>query len=480
MQTRDTIRHQRDLQGIFQELAALLSRQDVVTGLVGRQDTPRRELVQNLLQRQQSAELQRKLQQLHPADIAFALENLPPERRALLWSQVPEKERGAILLELADPVRESLIGVMGHEEILSMAASLDPSAVAALVPMLPREAALDVLNALDRDNRKEVQSALLFPRDSVGSLMEFDMVTVREDMSMEEVLQSLRRNPSLPENFNQIFVVNQDGGLSGVLAVRDLMRSDPAALVRDRHDREAVAFHTDDSAREALGAFERYDLISAPVMNSHGQLVGVVKIDRIVDFKDEMAQKERLSQVGLSGDEDLFAPVVMSARNRWFWLGLNLTTAFVASRVIGMFESTIHQFVALAALMPIVASIGGNTGNQTVALMIRGIALQQITPDNLRRFLSKELQIGVINGFIWGCGMGLVTLLLYGEMRLALVMLAAMVGNFCVAALAGVSVPAALHYLGRDPVMGSSVLLTALTDSMGFLLFLGIATLVLI
>ena len=479
MQSKDTIRQQRDLQAIFNEVSALLNRQEVVTGLVGRQDTPRRELVQNLLQRQQSAELQRKLQLLHPADIAFVLENLPPERRALLWSQVPEKERGAILLELADPVREALIGGMGHEEILGMAASLDRSAVAALVPTLPREVALDVLNALDRDNRREVQSALLFPRDSVGSLMDFDMVTVREELTIEEVLQSLRRNPSLPESLDRIFVVHQDGSLSGVLSLRDLMRSDPQAPVREQLDREAVAFHTDDPARDALGAFERYDLISAPVLNSHGMLVGVVKIDRILDLKDEIAQKERLSQVGLSEEEDLFAPVLTSARNRWFWLGLNLTTAFIASRVIGAFESTIGQFVALAALMPIVASIGGNTGNQTVALMIRGIALQQITPENLRRFLSKELRIGIVNGFIWGCGMGLVTLLLYGELRLAFVMLAAMVGNFCVAALAGVSVPAALHYLGRDPIMGSSVLLTALTDSMGFLLFLGIATLVL-
>ncbi len=345
--------------------------------------------------------------------------------------------------------------------------------------MLPREVALDVLNALDRDNRKEVQSALLFPRDSVGSLMEFDLVTVREDLTIEEVLQNLRRSPSLPESLDRIFVVRRDGSLSGVLPLRDLMRSDPQSPVRDRLDREAVAFHTDDPARDALGAFERSDLISAPVLNSHGMLVGVVKIDRILDLKDEIAQKERLSQVGLSEEEDLFAPVLTSARNRWFWLGLNLTTAFIASRVIGAFESTIAQFVALAALMPIVASIGGNTGNQTVALMIRGIALQQITPDNLRRFLSKELRIGIVNGFIWGCGMGLVTLLIYGELRLALVMLAAMIGNFCVAAVAGVSVPVALHYLGRDPVMGSSVLLTALTDSMGFLLFLGIATWVL-
>ncbi len=480
MQTRDTIRQLRDLQAIFHEVSALLSRQDVVTGLVERQETQRRELVQNLLQRQQSVELQRKLQRLHPADAAFVLENLPPERRAQMWSQVPESGRGAILLELAEPVRAALVNGMGHEEILSMAATLDRSAVAALMPMLPRKAAVDVLNALDRDNRKEVQSALLFPRDSVGSLMGFDMVTVRQDMTIEEVLQSLRLNPALPENLDQIFVVNQDGGLSGVLPVRDLLRSEPGTLVGERHDQEAVAFHTDDPARDALGAFERYDLISAPVLNSHGQLVGVVRIDRIVDLKDEIAQKERLSQVGLSVEEDLFAPVLESARNRWFWLGLNLTTAFVASRVIGLFESTIHQFVALAALMPIVASIGGNTGNQTVALMIRGIALQQIAPDNLRRFLSKELGIGLVNGLIWGCGMGLVTMLLYGEPRLALVMLLAMMGNFCVAALAGVSVPAALHYLGRDPVMGSSVLLTALTDSMGFLLFLGIATWVLI
>lgn len=480
MPQQDTLKHQRDLDSMLAEIVAFINRQDVVADLVGRQSLPRQEIVQNLLQRQQSVELRRRMERLHPADTAYVIENVPAAKRRLIWSLVPERQRGAVLLELADAVRESLIGAMNQDEVVDVAAHLDPSQVAELMPKLSRELALDVLNALDRKNRAEVQAALAFPRGSVGALMDFDMVTVREDMQVDDVLAYLRRHEHLPDAIDQLYVVSREGALQGVLHLRDLIRAQPQRPIREIMLADTIAFFTDDAARDAAAAFDRYDLLAAPVLNLHQQLVGVIRIDRIVDFKDEQAQRDRLHQVGLSEDEDLFGPVWTSARNRWIWLGLNLATAFIASRVIAVFEGTISQLVALAALMPIVASIGGNTGNQTVALMIRGIALRQINRGNLAHFVLKEAGIGAVNGLLWGAVIALAAYLMYFQAGLSLVMMLATIGNLLIAALAGVCVPALLHRLGRDPVMGSSVLLTAITDSMGFFMFLGTAALFLV
>jgi magnesium transporter len=477
---QDAVQHQRDLDGALQEIVTLLNRQEVVSDLVERQATTRRDLVKSLLERQQSVELQRRLERLHPADVAYTLENLPLDKRQMLWKMVRDRDRGAVLLELSGAVRESLIGGMGEREVMDVAAHLDASQIAQLMPTLPRELALDLLNTLDRDNRGKIQSALAFPRGSVGALMDYDMVTVRADMTIEEVLGYFRRNEQLPDNVDQVFVIDHDGILQGVLPVRELIRNLPQRLVQELVRSDGIVFYTDDDARETMSAFERYDLISAPVVNLHRQLVGVVNVDRILDFKEELAQMDRLHQVGLTAEEDLFGPVWSSARNRWIWLGLNLTTAFIASRVIGLFEDTIEQLVALAALMPIVASIGGNTGNQTVALMIRGIALRQIGRSNFRRFLAKELGVSLVNGALWGAVVAAAAYLIYLHAGLSLVMLLAMAGNLVIAALAGVFIPATLRLLGRDPVMGSSVIVTAITDSMGFFMFLGAATLLLV
>ena len=259
-----------------------------------------------------------------------------------------------------------------------------------------------------------------------------------------------------------------------------LLFGDPKLKVAEVMDGDPVHFSTTDSADEAAQAFERYDLISAPVVNLHRQVVGWVKVEQVVDRLKEDSFKQTLSQVGLSEDVDLFGPIWQSGRKRWIWLGLNLFTAFIASRVIGFFEGSIAQLAALAALMPIVASIGGNTGNQTVALVVRGLALSQLNESNRGYLLRKELAIGALNGALWGVLMALVTLLLYGSLALAGVMAVAMMLNMIVAATVGVLCPLVLERMGRDPVMGSSILLTAMTDSMGFLIFLGLATAVLL
>jgi magnesium transporter len=270
--------------------------------------------------------------------------------------------------------------------------------------------------------------------------------------------------------------VDRGSVLRGVLPLARLLFGDPGVKVADVMDGDPVHFSTTDKANEAAQAFERYDLIAAPVVNLHRHVVGWVTVDKVVERLSEDSFKQSLGQVGLGEDVDLFGPVWQSGRKRWIWLGLNLLTAFVASRVIGVFEHSIAQLAALAALMPIVASIGGNTGNQTVALVVRGLALSQLNESNRSYLLRKELVIGALNGTLWGLVMGLVTLLLYGSPALAGVMAIAMLLNMLVAASAGVLCPLVLERIGRDPVMGSSILLTAITDSMGFLIFLGLAT----
>jgi magnesium transporter len=332
------------------------------------------------------------------------------------------------------------------------------------------------LAQLGSEQSAEVQSVLSFPEDSVGSLMHLDVVTVRDDVTLEEAIASLRRRRNLPEQFTSLAVVDRDNVLRGVLPLDRLVARDSALRVSEVMNKEPAYFLTTDPVDDAAVAFERYDLLSAPVVNLHRQVVGSLTVDDVLDHVTQDTFKQSLSQVGLSEDEDLFAPIWQSGRKRWAWLGLNLLTAFIASRVVGAFEGSIAQLAALAALMPIVASIGGNTGNQTVALVIRGLALSQLNVRNMWFLLRKELAIGAINGALWGVVMAAATLLLYRSLGLAAVMAIAMVLNMLLASAVGVLCPLALQRMGRDPVMGSSILLTAITDSTGFLIFLALAS----
>ena len=472
--------HQLNLEATLEEVIQLMDKQQVISNLVQRSASPRQDLVQALVEKQQTTELRQKLKQLHPADIAYVLENISINDRQFIWSLLTNPQRAATLLELSESVSESLIGKMEQEEIVDVANYMDANDLAELVSDLPKEQMLNILNAIDRKSRTEVQSSLSFPKDSVGSLMDFDMVSVRQTFDIDTTLQMLRKNRQFPEGTDQLFVVNEQGEFVGVLPIKELILNDETLAISEIMQTDVFVLHTDDNIKDAASAFERYDLLSVPVLNLHGQLVGSLNVDRIVEYFEEATQRELLSQVGLSEEEDLYAPVWKSAKNRWVWLGLNLATAFIASRVIGLFEATIEQIVALAALMPIIASIGGNTGNQTVALMVRGLAMKQITKSNFRHFMFKEVNISLVNGLIWGVVVALFALIIYGEMKLALVMMAAMMVNLFIAAMAGVLIPSILERMDRDPVMGSSVLLTAVTDSMGFFIFLGMAAIVLI
>ncbi len=474
--------HFRHLEHARSQVIELLSRQALERELLQRSvsEGSRQDVVAQLVERQHQAALETRLSSFHPADIAFVLESLEPEARDIAWGLVKPERRGAILLETSDAMRRALVADLPADDIAALVAPLDSDDIADLVSSLPADIGHDVLALLDKADQAEVRSMLSFPDGSVGALMDLDFVSVREDASLEAVLRLLRRRGTLPAHTNQLFVVDRTNHLRGLMSVSRLLLAAPENLVGAEMTREPIYFYTDDRMREAITAFEKYDLLSAPVVNLHNQVVGRITVDIVVDEIKDQAASESLRQVGLSAEEDLFAPVLASAKNRWPWLGLNVLTAFVASRVIGAFEDVIAQLVALAVLMPIVASIGGNTGNQTMALVIRGLALGQLGAAQLRKMLTKELAIAALNGVVWGSALGLFTLLLYQNLPLTLVIGGATMLELLVAALAGVFIPLLLQRFGRDPVMGSSVILTAITDSMGFFIFLGLAAVFLI
>ncbi|HKY91152.1 MAG TPA: magnesium transporter [Nevskiaceae bacterium] len=469
--------HQRHLEQARAQVIDLLSRQAVERELVSRSgQTPKHDVVAQLVERQHQAALEQRLSLLHPADIAFVLESLPPEARDVAWPLVKADRRGAVLLEASDAIRRALVQGMPADEVVAAVRPLDPDDIADLVASLPEGVRHAVIEGLDHANQAEVRSKLSFPEGSVGASMDLDFVTVREDASLEAVQRLLRRRKNLPAHTSELVVVDRGNHLRGFLPLDRLLLGEPEQAVGQAMRTDTVYFYTDDRMREAIDAFEKYDLVSAPVLNLHEQVVGRITVEAVVDEMKRRAQTEGLRQVGLSEeDEDLFAPIQGAARRRWPWLAINLGTAFLASRVIGAFEHLIATLVALATLMPIVASIGGNSGNQSVALVIRGLALNQLQPAHLARILKRELAIAVMNGAMWGGVLGVATLLLYQDAGLALVIAAALLLNLAVAALVGVSAPAILHRFGRDPVMGSSIVLTATTDSMGFFIFLGLA-----
>jgi magnesium transporter len=463
------------LDATLRAVVALLDKQALVHKLVARTDTRKHALVQSLVERQHAVELEKKLNQLHPADAAFVLESLRQEQRMTAWRLIARERRGAVLLELADSVRASLVTLLDEPELVALGRQMEAEDFADLVKDLPQQRVDAVLAELGSEERAEVRSVLSFPEGSVGALMQLDVVTVRADVTLEDAIAALRRRGSLPEHLSELTVVDRNNVLQGTLPIDRLLVREPALRVSEVMDAEPKYFLTNDREEDAAEAFERYDLIAAPVVNLHKQVVGMLTVDAVLEQVKQDSFKQSLSQVGLSEDEDIFAPIWQSGRKRLAWLGVNLLTAFIASRVVGRFEGSIAQLTALAALMPIVASIGGNTGNQTVALVIRGLALSQLNVGNMLFLLRKELAIGLINGVIWGVVMAAATLLLYRSVGLAGVMAIAMVLNMLLASAVGVLCPLLLERLGRDPVMGSSILLTAITDSMGFLIFLALA-----
>ncbi|MBD8164125.1 magnesium transporter [Erwinia persicina] len=430
--------------------------------------------------REQVAEIQRTLPLLHAADIADLLEALPEDERLALWRLIGNDRRGRVLVEASESVWESLIEEMSDRDLLRAIAPLDIDDQAYLAKYLSRDLTGRLLTSLDPELRSRVLDVMHFDRDRVGRIMDFKMVTVRADVTLATVQRFLRSKKSIPDGTDKLFVTGKNNKLLGELPLTEILLNTPEKQVSDVMNTKPTTFLIDDKAEDAAGAFERYNLISAAVIDAKGKLMGRVTIEDVIDLVNEENDSNIRKMGGVNPEEDVFAPVRKSVRTRWAWLAINLCTAFIASRVIGMFEETISQLVALAALMPIVAGIGGNTGNQTITMIVRALALHQVEPGNFSFLIGRELGVALINGVFWGGIMGGVTWAMYGNPALGGVMMLAMVLNLLLAALMGVLIPLMMTKLKRDPAVGSSVLITALTDTGGFFIFLGLATLFLI
>ncbi len=426
------------------------------------------------------ANLRATLDELHPADVAHILEALPIDERLFVWDLVKADREGDILVETSDAVRESLIASMDAPELVAAAATLDTDELAELAPDLPREVVEEVKKTLDPEEREQLRQAMSYEADMVGALMDFEMVDVRPDVTLEVVMRYLRRFDELPANTDQVFVVDREDKLLGVLPTNVILVTDEDRLVSEVMTEPKIRFEPMDHADAAAAAFERYDLVSAPVVDASGVLVGRVTVAEVLDFVRESAEEDLRAQAGLREEEDIFASVWKSVQNRWQWLALNLLTAFVASRATDLFQGSIAKLAVLAVLQTIVAGIGGNSGNQTLTMIARAIALGQVGTEHFRRLVNKEMAVAAINGLIFGGAIGLVIGLMEQNLLLGFVLTLAMTLNLLLAAVMGVVIPMWRYRRGQDPAAGSSVLLTAVTDTGGFFIFLGLATLILL
>lgn len=414
---------------------------------------------------------------LPPPDLADTLEALPSEERHALWRLVENEKRGNVLLEASENVWDDLIDEMSDRELLDALQYLDIDEQIYLVQHLPRNLTGRLLATLPAEERTRVRQVLHYEKNSVGAIMEFEVITVRPDVTLEVVQRYLRRLGKMPENTDKLFVTDRNKVLVGELTLTCILLNDVQRKVSEVMEDDPLTFSPEDIAEKAARTFERDNLVSAAVVDPSGKLMGRLTIDEIVDVVYEETDTDLRRMGGLSAEEDVFAPVTKAVKTRWAWLAVNLCTAFIASRVIDGFEHTISQLVALASLMPIVAGIGGNTGNQTITMIVRALALQNIQPGNLTFLILREMGVALINGLVWGGIMGGITWWLYDDMALGGVMTLAMMLNLLMAALMGVIIPMTMVKLGRDPAVGSSVMITAITDTGGFFIFLGLATL---
>jgi magnesium transporter len=442
-------------------------------------DSERLQAFSDLLKQGSLAQVERALEDMHPAEIAHLLESLPHEQRNAVWELVAGEQDGDVLLEVKDDVREHLIRSMDNSELVAAAEGLDTDDLADILGDFPESVTEQVLEALDAQHRERLEAVMSYPEDTAGGLMNIDTITVRADISLDVVQRYLRRIGQIPEMTDQLIVTNREDQYLGLLALTDLLTHDPAITVAEIMDREPEAFLASTPAVDVARRFEKRDLISAPVVDDEGKLLGRITIDDVVDVIRDEAEHSLMSMAGLSEEDDMFAPVVTSSRRRTLWLGINLLTALLASWVIGQFGATIEKMVALAVLMPIVASMGGIAGSQTLTLVIRGIALGQVTRANARRLFNKELLVGALNGLIWALIIATIVFGWFHDLELAIIIAAAILINLVVAALAGATIPLTLKRLGIDPALAGGVVLTTVTDVIGFLAFLGLAALAL-
>ena len=419
------------------------------------------------------------LHRMHPAKIAGLLEALPPPERSKAWSMVETERAGKVLTYLHEEIRATLAAELDHDELVAAAHAMALDDRVDLIQILPPALGQLLLHASGGPQRAQLESMLSHPEDSAGGLMNTDPIEVRADVRISTVLRYLRLLDDLPPQTDQLMVVDRKGHYHGTLRLAALLTAEPECLVRQVMNTDIAAIPVDTRSAEVARLFQDLDLLSAPVVDRHGRLIGRITVDDVVDLIRDDSERALMQSAGLDDEADMFAPVLVSSRRRAVWLGVNLVTAFVASWVIGQFQGTLERLIALAVLMPIVASMGGIAGSQTLTLVIRGLALGQVQKGNIRLLLYREFGISLLNGLLWAMVVAILAVVWFGDWGIGGVIAAAIVLNLLCAALAGLAIPLVLSRLGIDPALAGSVVLTTVTDVVGFVAFLGLATVLL-
>ena len=414
---------------------------------------------------------------LPPVEVAHLLESSPPKVRNVLWNLIDRELGGEILQHLSDDVSAEFLSQMGPQELADVTAGLDTDDIADLLQRLPDQIIQEVLRSMDTQNRQRLEQVLSYPEDTAGGLMNIDTITVRPDITIDVVLRYLRLHPKIPDMTDALPVVNRKDEVIGILPIGKILVSDPGSTVREIMNTDVITITAEMPETQVAQLFERHDLVSAPVVDKDNRIIGRITIDDVVDVIRDDAEHSFMGMAGLDEDEDTFAPILKTTKRRSVWLFVNLLTALLASYVIGLFEHAIEKVVALAILMPIVASMGGVAGSQTLTLMIRGIALGHVAGSNTRWLIQREAVVGLISGLVWALVVALVATWWFNDNTIGIVIALAVVINLMVACTAGASLPMILRTFGIDPAIAGSVILTTITDVVGFMAFLGLATL---
>ena len=417
---------------------------------------------------------------LHPAEIARLLESSPSRQRRLIWEMLDHKNDGEVLLEVGEEVRNNLMESMDDESLLAATKGLDVDDLADLLDELPETVVKQALKGMDYQYRTRLEGVMNYDENTAGGLMNTDTITIRPDVTLDVVLKYLRLRKEMPQNTDNIIVVDRYNHYLGTLSVTALLCADPEKTVSESMDNDYISINANTLANEVTNIFEDRDLVSAPVVDKNNILLGRITIDDVVDVIREESEHTVLNMAGLTDEEDIFAPVLPSTRRRAIWLGINLLTALIASGVISLFQETIEQVVALAVLMPIVASMGGIAGSQTLTLVIRGIALGNISSTNSKSLLVKEISVGLLNSLLWACVIGVLSSYWFNNYLIGVVIGIAMIANLGFAALSGVLIPIMLKRIGVDTALGGGVILTTITDVIGFSSFLALGTIFLL
>ena len=420
------------------------------------------------------------IEQCKASEIASAMAAMTVDERHRFWGLLPEQRQAKVLAKLGEQVRTELLDSLNLEDAVAATVGMDTADLAEVIDEASDELHDAILNSLEADDRALVESTLSFPEDCAGRLMERELLAIRADKRLDVIKRYLRQRGSLPRRSTALMVVDRERRFLGKLPLEFLLTKDPETLVSEVMDASALSVNVLTPLPDVANLFQRLDLVALPLVDDDHKLLGRIVLDDAIELIRTETEKPMLQMAGLEEDEDLLAPIADSARRRLFWLGINLITAFLAAAVIGLFEATLDKIVALAVLMPIVASMGGIAGSQTLTLAIRGLALDQITDSNKRWLLTKEVAISVINGLVWAAVVGVIAWLWFGQIGISLILGVAMVINLLVAAVSGLAIPLVLDRLGLDPALSGSVVLTTVTDVVGFMSFLGMATLFLL